>query len=372
MGTHCNMLSCVVLTTVVFAFLTSTSTGVAQSVYCVTTYPADEQSTVREVRRSAEQKCNETKTWNQYIARQDHYFNAVSNSTFLFLSGTHYMNNSLKSNKAKNLRLASDSENVILTNDVGELSTTLSFSNFTNITVEGLSITLCAYNEQTDHSGLLHFSNGTYVTVRNAVLDNTCNGSEIYAEGITNMSIVQINVTKTNGNLCGSLCLYQKITGTINIEYSIFQFSNTSSESTRKSQFLNFGPDLVSNASILIHNCSFIRGEILTTNLSSTAYVNMTSVIANGHGHNSQPGISVVGENGLLYISKSEFARFRSAITVHNVSIQIYDSIFHDNQAVDIESQAYKASALSVHSGGTAVENILSNVNFTAMDIWIL
>lgn len=356
------MLSRVVLTTVVFAFLTSTSTGVAQSVYCVTADPAAEQGTVREVRRSAEPKCNETKTWNQYIARQDRYFNAVSNSTFLFLPGTHYMNDSLKSNNAKNLCLASDSVNAILTNDVGGLSTTLSFSNFTNITVEGLSITVCAYDEQADHSGLLHFSNGTYVTVRNAVVDNTCNGSEIYAEEVANMSIVQINVTETNENFCGSLCLYQKMTGTINIEHSTFQFFNTSS---RKSQFINFGPGLVSNASILIHNCSFIRGEILTTNLASTAYINMTSVFANGHGHNSQPGISVVGENGLLYISKSEFTRFRSAITVHNVSIQIYDSVFHHNQAVDIESQAYKASALSVKYSKTTVKNILSNVNFT-------
>ena len=123
----------------------------------------------------------------------------------------------------------------------------------------------------------------------------------------------------------------------------------------------------MTNASILIHNCIFIRGQILTANLASTSYVNMTSVIANGHRHNSQPGISVVGENGLLYISRSEFTRFQSAITVHNVSIQIYDSVFHDNQAVDldIESQVHKASALSIHSGGTTVKNILSNVNFT-------
>ena len=367
MGTHWNMLPPVVLTTVLLAFLTSTSTGVAQSVYCVTAYPADVHGDIREVRRPAEQNCSETKTWNQYIERQDHYFNAVSNSTFLFLPGTHYMNNSLKSNNTKNLRLASDSVNVTLTDDAGRLSTTLSFSNFTNITVEGLSISLCAYDEQADHSGLLHFSNGTYVTVRNAVLDNTCNGSEIYAEGVANMSIVRINVTKTNENFCGSLCLYQKMMGAINIEHSTFQISNTSSENTRKSQFLNFGPRPVTNASILIHNCSFIRGQILTANLASTAYVNMTSVIANGRRHNSGPGISVVGENGLLYISKSEFTMLQSAITVHNVSIQIYDSVFHDNQAVDLdtESQAYKTSALSVKYTGTTVNNILSNVNFT-------
>ena len=55
-----------------------------------------------------------------------------------------------------------------------------SFSNFSNITVEGMNIELCTPIDKNTsiatHTGIFHFSNGNGVTIRNTKLNNKCDG----------------------------------------------------------------------------------------------------------------------------------------------------------------------------------------------------
>ena len=150
------------------------------------------------------EQCTETKTWNEYLAQQYRYFNEVSNITFLFRHGTHYMNRSLEAKNVSSLRLSGSSPpDVMLASALLGESTPLIFTNFSNVTVEGMNIELCASigEDQYIQNGLIYFSNGTNGTVQNVKLENTCNGSEIYGERMVDMSFIHLNRYKIKGKL---------------------------------------------------------------------------------------------------------------------------------------------------------------------------
>ena len=164
--------------------------------------------------RKTQTHCTETKTWNEYLVQQHRYFTNVLNTTFLFYSGTHYMNSSLEANNTSGILLSGSSpDEVILTSSVSSISTRLIFINFSNIIISGMKIELCAsiVRAEAVYNVLLYFSNGVNVTVHNVKLNNTCNASEIYGEKVHDMTFSYINLSNSNPSSCGSLCLHQDV-----------------------------------------------------------------------------------------------------------------------------------------------------------------
>ena len=322
------------------------------------------------------EQCTETKTWNEYLAQQYRYFNEVSNITFLFRHGTHYMNRSLEAKNVSSLRLSGSSpHDVILTAALLGESTPLIFSNFFDVTVEGMNMELCASirEDQYIQNGLIYFSNGANGTVQNVKLENTCNGSEIYGERMVDMSFIHLNVTKSKESFCGSLCLYPELSGTVYVINSTFRMMPRGAcHGSGIFAFLNFGRLLMYNTSVFLYNCTFRCENVVFINLASTSSLSMDNVrtevlgcdsnYVNICSINKRPlGVSrVAGTNGVLTIVNSTFRGCLStAFVVTKVFVFIHDSVFDYN--IDISPLKLTASALSIHdvSNGT-----LSNVRF--------
>ena len=89
-------------------------------------------------RVSVEPQCTENMTWNEYLAKQDYYFK--SNIEFYFLPGVHFMNQSLSVRDVSNMSFfGSGSSSVTLATNATYLhSTSLTFIDFSQITVNGL------------------------------------------------------------------------------------------------------------------------------------------------------------------------------------------------------------------------------------------
>ena len=316
------------------------------------------------------EQCTETKTWNEYLAQQYRYFNEVSNITFLFRHGTHYMNRSLEAKNVSSLRLSGSSpHDVLLTSALLGESTPLIFSNFFDVTVEGMNIELCASigEDQYIQNGLIYFSNGTNATVQNVKLENLCNGSEIYGERTVNMLFIHINVTTLKESACGSFCLYTEISGTINVINSTFKMSYGGINTTGKFTFLNFGSNPVLKTSVIINRCSFTCNNVLNINLASTSSLKMLNVIANGCvtrfgcTNSVTGGCSLNGTNGTFLIANSIFEEFQSAIIVTRVVVTINDSVFRLNQG-NSNDKKY-ANALSIGESISWLENVTFTVN---------
>ena len=357
-----DLLSTCIIALATFSLL-STSSG-AQTTYCVISKedPAG---------RKTQTHCTETKTWNEYLVQQHRYFTNVLNTTFLFYSETHYMNSSLEANNTSGILLSGSSpDEVILTSSVSSISTPLIFINFSNIIISGMKIELCTsvVRAEAVYNGLLYFSNGVNVTVHNVKLNNTCNASEIYGEKVHDMIFSYINLSNSNPSSCGSLCLHQDVSGTIKVINSSFYTSHAHVHCYTPTVFVNFGPYLMENTTVLLYNTKFTCRNVLTINLASTSYLIMNSVTANGcvtelgMGCVSTQGVfSIHGTNGVLYIVNSTFKYCLSAIITDNIQVYIYDSIFSENTALDGEQfNKQYASALSIHGRGT-----LSNVEFS-------
>ena len=348
-------------------------TSAAQLTYCV----VSEHARTGEAHRSTsfgatktKTYCTENKTWNEYLAQQNRYFHAVSNVTFLFYSGTHYMNRSLEAKNISNLLLSGNSpHDVILTSSVHGVSTPLNFTNFSNITVEGMSIELCASVRMNEavNKGLLYFSSGGNVTLYEINYKNACNGCLIFGENIRNITFSHINITNSNPSVCGDVCLTTAVSGNISIIHSAFSTPSADLNCDSSVPFLNFGPNLIENTSIHINHSSFNCRNVLIINIASTSRLLMNNVTANGcirelgsHCASAQGTFSIRGPNGILYISNSTFEYCVSAIIADNVSVAIFNSTFSNN--VGILSEAWNnASALSIYGNRN---NVLSSVKF--------
>ena len=361
----------------VFLTQTSISTSLAQApdeagvveynVYCVIAEQDVGHAT------SLGQDCLDTKTWNEYIARQEQYFISTFNVMFLFYSGTHAMNRSLEVSNVTNLLFWGNSpNNVTLTtaDDDDRVSTPVEFSNFSNINIEGLNIALCTSptTDQSGNTGLLHFTSGSNVVLRNTKLHNTCYGSEIYAEVVTNISISTTSITKLSeaNNICGAICLYRDVSGSIEIQNSSFEISRASYSAFRKFLFLNFGPNPLQNVSILIENCSFVCGQALGINLAASGFLALNAIYAKGCSLNSFAAFLISGANGHCSINNSIFEEFRSAVEINKVSIQVQNSVFQSNTASTSMGLITRprASALGIYGGGDILENFVKNVTF--------
>ena len=137
-------------------------TSEATSTFCVA--PSEPLGT--EVSDGAGQ-CLEIKTWNEYLAEQTRYFTGVSDTRFYFYPGIHYMNRSLEAVYVTDLQICGNApNNVLITFAIIDLSIRMTFTNFSNILIQGISIKQCApIAPATYNDGLLHFSLGENATV---------------------------------------------------------------------------------------------------------------------------------------------------------------------------------------------------------------
>ena len=174
---------------------------------------------------------------------------------------------------------ANSSKDVILTGGPSKFS----FSNFSNITVEGMNIELCTPIDKNTsiatHTGIFHFSNGNGVTIRNTKLNNKCGSSEIYAESQKNMSLVRLNITKMKANTsCGAICFNLSVAGSIKVENSTFFVSNPSENYT----FIKFGTPKIADTFIVIENCHFYCGNVLQIFIGINAFLALNVIHADG------------------------------------------------------------------------------------------
>ena len=320
-------------------------TGEAASTFCVV--PSEKTSTDLEVKKH--QQC---KTWNEYLADQQRYFYGVSDVTFIFYPGTHFMNRSLEANGTNNLLITGmSSSDVLLTPTIAELSTPLKFNDFLSVTVEGMTITLC-----TLQNGLLSFSHGTNASVLKVNINNTCGGCEIYAESIENMTIANLYVKKANNNRFGSICFNFGMSGTIQIFNSSFKQEDPHNDYG----FLRLGA-LSPNSLVIIISCNFLCGNVLGVD-APNGTVFLKNVHADGCAKSTLGACSITGAYNALYVVDSAFYRFQNVIMGKHLIFVINNTIFDTN--LDLVIDDYEILFGSVLDFSLSAGS-LYNVTFT-------
>ena len=335
--------------------LSSLVTSEGASTFCVK--PSENVVAYQSEGKRLQQDCLETKTWNEYLADQSRYFSSVADFNFIFFPGEHDMNRSLEANNTNDLLITgSASDNVRLTSSLTGISTPLIFNKFSNIIIEGITIKLCAsipYDR-----GLLFFINGKNASVRDSVLDNVCNGSEIHAEQVLDVSILHVHISKLRESECGSVC-FPNVSGDIQIVNSTLLSSVA--DPTGKFVFLYFGESLMVNSSITIERCKFTCQNVLTINLANTSALVIRDVLAYGCAADSyMSAFSFQGTKGQVFILNSKFQNYSGAVYVNNIKISIANTLFDSNSPYNggFLIDRLHASALSIYDSRATLFNV--------------
>ena len=253
--------------------------------------------------RLQQQHCLENKTWNEYLADQQRYFSGVSDVTFIFYPGTHFMNRSLEANGTKNLLITGTSPDaVVLTNSL-PTKDLMVFTYFSGIAVEGITMELCVSNT------VVNFSHGENASMQNIVLNNTCDNyiTEILAEWVENITLSHV-MSKAH-DWCRSTIYFKcNVSGTINLMHSKFMK-------------INFGNSLMEKPVVIIESCNFTDCDpaVFITRFVSTLV--MKNVISFGDVCVSCYGAD---DTGLIYIVDSNFYR----LSTTNAAMIIKNSVF--------------------------------------------
>ena len=322
------------------------------------------------------QQCEERKTWNQYLANQPRYFREVEDSTFYFCPGTHYMNRSLAANGTENgtdnLVIAGASPNdVLLVASSGmSRSTPFIFKNFSSVSVEGIAIKLCVSVDPTAdqyNTGVLYFTYVESAIVWSVVLNNVCNGSEIYyGDHVDNISISHLSVKKSEESLHSSVYFSIDSGTVVRISNSTFELLSDNGLSQGAYVFIDFSTELVQNSSVVIESCVFTCRNALRINLGLTSLLSLMNVSTDGAcvngSHYGKVAVLIKGAGGYVAIANSLFYNFNSAVYATNVLIAIYNTIFRNNSGTftKLLSNVPHGSALSLNGN----IGLLSNCTF--------
>ena len=142
----------VVCPTTLSFLLTLVAMSVEGQTYCV------KPDLSSELKPRVDPNCTETKTWNDFLARQDLY--VKSDVLFLFSEGDHSMNRSLNASNVTNLRIQGNST-LTIRNPTLYSSAPFLFSFFSHITIENVSFRTCVFQYGVgDTTGVLQFNSG--------------------------------------------------------------------------------------------------------------------------------------------------------------------------------------------------------------------
>ena len=300
-------------------------------------------------RAFVESQCVENRTWNEYLAKQHHYFK--SGVEFRFLSGVHFMNRSLEVNNASNLTLfgkGPSSVTVTTINMTVEQPTSLTFINFSHIRINGLRFSLCI---STGHS-ILDFRSGNNLALMDADIYNTCEGNATFVENLK-------NVTITNTLIKGGIMFFDHNVGNIDVKKSKFI------DSPFGYAFITYMPEVSTNVGlVVIDNCNFSCGNALKLELGSVSLI-LNNVYANGC-QTSTLGFDVVGKSGYCNITNSEIMGYNYAIlftTNKTMILHVENCSLHN---CDKSPFPLLGSALTLIGGPERNQSHkLTNVSFT-------
>ena len=341
------------------AALTGTWTVVAVE-YCVKpSQPALEvvfdggfPSSVHRV--SVEPQCAENRTWNEYLAKQDHYFK--SDVEFYFLPGVHFMNRSLRVRDASDISLyGKGPSSVTLTTDTTvHHPTSLMFTTFSRVAINGLKFTLCVSHAQASFRSILNLNSGTNMTIVNTVFQNTCNGGNIFGENLKNITMVNALFTDE------AITFSHNVSGNIEIKTSRF----VASTHLRGRPFIIFPSQEAINATVLIKGCIFSCGSVMFLNLESGTLI-LNDVHANGCQRTSPQGFILNGASGNCTITNSEFMGYDSAISIDfrtsAMLAHIENCSLHNN---GVGNSALGSALTLISAEVTNQSHTISNVSF--------
>ena len=328
--------------------LTLVAMSVEGQTYCV------KPDLSSELKPRVDPNCTETKTWNDFLARQDLY--VKSDVLFLFSEGDHSMNRSLNASNVTNLSIQGNST-LTIRNPTVYSSAPFLFFFFSQITIENANFLTYVFQYGIgDTTGVLHFNSGNNVSIMGADFNrlNGCNGSYIVAENVKNVTIASVDMyTYDKMSTCGDICFYDNLSGEIELKSVIF-FNLGSNGSIPMFSSISFGHNLVHSASILIEKCSFFCHRPLTVQLGN-ANLTINNTRALGCHYNSWPAFDIkLTESGNCYISNSVILDYNFAVMIStntNAYVEVRDTEFQGNTVLPTQLPVIGcpwASALSI------------------------